>query len=168
MPKKKITKVTRKAEKSSSNKNALIAVIGIIFLIAVAVALSGFLFSTAPGQETIPRDQYDNYYQPPAGTPILTMIRPLSGEVIRSSTIGIRVNVTSFQLVDITANRPNVENQGHLTYLLDGSEIKKTVYKADSIANVPAGTHTVTVELRNNDNTPLSPPVSVSVTVTTE
>ncbi len=164
MPKKKIAKIARKAEKNSS-KNAIVAAVGIVFLVVVAVALSAFLF-TGTQQTTIPRDEYNNYYQPPAGTPTLAVLRPLSGEVIRSSTIGIKVNVTSFQLADISANRPNVENQGHITYILDGNEIKKTVYKDDSIANVQKGAHTITIELRNNDNTPLNPPVTASVTIT--
>ena len=131
-------------------------------ILAIAI-LSVLLIAGCSSQTSI--NDYNNSYKPPAGTPALDIIRPANGDTIDSSIIGIKVNVTSFQLVDIAADRQNVENQGHLLYILDGTREIKSVYKDYSMANVASGTHTLTVELRNNDNTPLYPAVKKSVTV---
>ena len=130
----------------------------------LSIAILSVLFVAGCASQTSIND-YNNSYKPPAGTPSLEIIRPANGDSIDSSIIGIKVNVTNFQLVDIAANRTNVENQGHIAYVLDGVREIKSVYKDYSMANVAAGTHTLTVELRNNDNTPLFPPVKKSVTV---
>ncbi|HLC68071.1 MAG TPA: hypothetical protein VJI12_04300 [archaeon] len=130
----------------------------------LAISILSVLFVAGCASQTSIND-YNNSYKPPAGTPSLEVIRPANGDSIDSSIIGIKVNVTNFQLVDIAANRTNVENQGHIAYVLDGVREIKSVYKDYSMANVAAGTHTLTVELRNNDNTPLFPPVKKSVTV---
>ena len=131
----------------------------------LSIAILSVLFVAGCASQTSIND-YNNSYKPPAGTPSLEIIRPANGDSIDSSIIGIKVNVTNFQLVDIAANRTNVENQGHIAYVLDGVREIKSVYKDYSMANVAAGIHTLTVELRNNDNTALYPVVKKSVTVT--
>jgi len=95
-------------------------------ILAIAI-LSVLLIAGCSSQTSI--NDYNNSYKPPAGTPALDIIRPANGDTIDSSIIGIKVNVTSFQLVDIAADRQNVENQGHLLYILDGTREIKSVYK---------------------------------------
>lgn len=106
-------------------------------------------------------------YLPPEGNPSVQILSPVNGDTIRSSIVGIRVNVTNFRLAGITANRPNRNNEGHIQYYLDGSE-KTTSSTSFVFSNVENGVHTITIELRNNDNTPLTPPVSTSVTFTVD
>ena len=132
-----------------------------VFLLAIL----SVLVVAGCSSQTISRNDYNNSYKPPAGTPSLEILRPLNGDAINSSIISIKINVTNFQLVDVAANRTNVENQGYVIYVLDEIRAVKSVYKDYSIANVAPGRHTLMVELRNNDNTPLSPPVKKSVTV---
>ena len=131
----------------------------------LAIAILSVLFIAGCASQQTSIADYNNSYKPPEGAPSLTILRPSNGDTISGSIISIKVNVTSFQLVDVVANRTNVENQGHLAYVLDGTREIKSVYKDYSMANVAGGTHTLTVELRNNDNTPIYPAVRKSVTV---
>jgi hypothetical protein len=132
---------------------------------AFILAIISVLFVAGCSSNTISVEDYNNSYKPPGGTPSLEILRPTHGSEINSSIISIKVNVTNFQLVDIAANRQNVENQGHIAYLLDGTREIKSIYKDYSMANVEPGQHTLTVELRNNDNTPLTPPVKQTIIV---
>jgi len=106
-------------------------------------------------------------YNPPAGNAIsLDILSPLEGAIINSSAVGIHVNVTNFQLVDIIANRPDMPNQGHIHYFLDDKE-QMSKFTSVSYSNIPAGTHVIRVELVNNDHTSLVPPVFRQITITT-
>jgi hypothetical protein len=140
----------------------------IVITLILLVAMMIIQYNVAPALTNQQENNSNNLYQPPEGTSAMRIIRPASGDTIRGSIIGIKINVTNFQLVDIAANRPNIHNQGHIVYTLDSSREIKSIYKDYSMANVPKGVHTLTVELRNNDNTPLIPPIvsSVQVTVT--
>lgn len=134
-------------------------------LIGLFAILSVALIAGCSSSNTVPISDYNNSYKPPAGTPSISIMRPSQGDVINSSIISIKVNVTNFQLVDIVANRQNVENQGHIAYVLDGTREIKSVYRDYSMANVDPGQHTLTAELRNNDNTALNPPVRQSIII---
>jgi hypothetical protein len=106
-------------------------------------------------------------YFPPNGTASLKIISPHDGDVINSTGVGIHANVTGFRLVDIMANRPNVQNEGHIDYFLD-DKVQKTKYTSTSFQSVPPGQHVIRAELRNNDDSPLVPAVTATVTITTQ
>ena len=116
---------------------------------------------------------------PAAAAPGLKIIQPASGLTLAAGSITVSVEVTNLSLM--APGGANAPGQGHLHYYLDVSPIPTApgqpavsaagTYKAVSIAtviwdNVPAGTHTFSVQLVNNDHTPLSPPVTAQVTVT--
>ena len=105
-------------------------------------------------------------YTPPEGNPSVEILSPGNGGLMEISSIGVKVNVTNFRLAGIVANKPNQQNEGHLHFYLDGGNEKMSSLEEATYVNIADGTHTITVELRNNDHSQLTPPVSASVTFT--
>lgn len=91
----------------------------------------------------------------------------------------ITVNVTAFKLVD-KIGQQNVPGEGHIIYYLDvpppTTPGKPALTAPGTYAigtgtsyqwpNVKDGGHVFYAQLVNNDNTPLSPPVTAKVTET--
>jgi hypothetical protein len=115
----------------------------------------------------------------PASTPVISIVQPEPNSyVVGTNEIKVVVEVSGFDLVDGTG-RPNAPRQGHINYFMDTEPptapgrpaTAKTGRYASSIAttytwtNVVEGVHTFSAELVNNDDTPLAPPVTVTVTV---
>lgn len=132
-------------------------------LIAAVALVAGCV--EEPGIPAIP-NQPGIDTNPQSGAPSLKIIYPANGDVIGLSAVGIRVNVANFRLKNIAANQANKPNEGHINYYLDGREQKSSLMTT-SFASVPPGEHIVRVELRNNDDSPLSPPVVASIAITT-
>ena len=109
----------------------------------------------------------------PAPTPSLLINSPLDGSIIHQiGNVAVTVSVSNFTVVD-KQGQPSFPGQGHLHYYLDVSapttpgqpavpasgswaHIAATSY---TFTNVPGGEHTISVQLVNNDHTPLVPPV---------
>ena len=114
----------------------------------------------------------------PAG-PTLTITAPTDGATLPPGNITVSVQVSNFQLVD-KLGQTNVAGQGHLHYFLDADApttpgqpavtapgtYAATATTSYTWPNVAAGSHKLSVELINNDHTPLASPVVKSVTVT--
>lgn len=103
-----------------------------------------------------------------AQTPTLTVNAPTDGAVIQGSEVTIEFGVSGFSLVPSTvplseagkrpeANRPG---EGHLHFLLDLQPVivweRAEPY---TLTDVAPGEHQLTVELVNNDHSPLAPPI---------
>ncbi len=157
--------IGRKTQPASSKKLPWSGILLVVVLILAAVGVQQFLSQNQNNE--IPIQDYNNSYRPPEGSPGLLIISPQSGEAFKSSTVSVRLNVTNFQLVDIVANRQNVENQGHLLFFIDGKE-QRSVYTVTSVANLEKGSHTLTIYLENNDKTHRSPLVYATVKFMTE
>lgn len=111
--------------------------------------------------------------------PMLKIDEPKEGATISTNMVSIKSNYTFFSVIAHIGNR-NVQGQGHLIYFKDitapttlGRQITNqtgtTVQSANSIynwTNLAPGRHKFSVELVNNNNTPLNPPVVATVTVT--
>ena len=112
-------------------------------------------------------------------TPAVELIEPAEGATVTGDSVTVGVDVTSFELVD-ALGAPNVPGQGHLHYFLDvepptepgvpavtepGTYVP-TINTTHTWQNVTPGTHTLSVELTNNNHTPLEPPATDTVTVT--
>jgi hypothetical protein len=109
--------------------------------------------------------------------PKITFLAP-PGNVYSIGDLTVSVIVTNFNVVD-KQGQPAVEGEGHLHYYLDvdvpttqgepavaePGTWTTTASKTYTFHNVGSGTHTVSVQLVNNDHTPLNPPVVVSKTV---
>jgi hypothetical protein len=115
----------------------------------------------------------------PAGPPAIEIVSPENGSVVPEGNVTVTVSVENFDL----ANKPgqaNVAGEGHIHYFLDalpptepgkpavtepGTYVPTTA-TTYTWENVGPGTHVLAVELVNNDHTPLTPPVTRTITVT--
>jgi hypothetical protein len=98
----------------------------------------------------------------------LVVTSPTAGQVIQSDTVRVEFELDDFTLVPSTvpldeagkrpdANRPG---EGHLHLMLDLQPL--VVWERNepyTFTDVPPGEHHLTIELVNNDHSPLSPPV---------
>jgi plastocyanin len=115
-------------------------------------------------------------------SPQITIISPQNVAVIPSRNIPVTVQVSNFNIVD-KQGKANVAGEGHVHFYLDVSPIpsdpSKPAIPADANAvwahvsgtsytftNVSLGMHTITVQLANNDHTPVIPLATASVMVT--
>ncbi len=111
--------------------------------------------------------------------PMVVLLCPCDGETLASGPVQVRIYLQNFSMVPSTG-QPNQANEGHAIYYLDVTAPLKAGSPATTAAgtyvvstetsytwpNVPAGQHTFTVQLVNNDSTPLLSPVAVRATVT--
>ena len=101
---------------------------------------------------------------PAVGTPTITIVSPKPGPTI-SHDLYVAVEVTNFTLVD-AHGQPNAPNEGHIQLFLNGVlHQEPRAYDLGFIVDMPDGNSTITARLVNNDDTPLNPNVSASVTV---
>ena len=118
---------------------------------------------------------------PPAAEANVTIIEPMEGASIPTGNVTVSVNVTNFTLVEPTG-QPNAPGEGHLHYYLDApiptNESEPAIPPTGGYVvsanlthtweNVTPGEHNLSVQLVNNDHTPLSPLVFETVNVTVE
>ena len=116
-----------------------------------------------------------------ATIPAIKFVEPTNNASLPAGDINVSVEVTNFKLTD-KLGQPNVAGEGHIHYFLDVAApttpgqpavTAPGTYAATASTtytwhNVPAGTHTLSVELVNNDHTPLTPSVVQTITVTTD
>lgn len=96
--------------------------------------------------------------------PFLSIASPKDGETVKSIEVTVKVKVENFQLKP--AGGDVKKGEGHLHYYLDLQELRSPKTEV-TFANVTAGSHTIRVELHNNDHSMLSPAVIRSVNITT-
>ena len=119
---------------------------------------------------------------PPTTTtaaPTIKITSPSSGVIPVAGNVTVTVQVTNFNVVD-KQGQANVPGEGHIHYYLDvdapttpgqpaiptsgtWAHVASTSY---TFTNVTGGPHKISVELINNDHTPLVPPVVDTVNVT--
>ncbi len=107
-----------------------------------------------------------------APTPGVLILDPVQNAVIRNGTPAVvSFAVVNFNMTDPGAvgQAPTVLNQGHIHVIVDGI-YNQLVSRVETVfIPLPAGQHTVKLQLVNNNHTPLSPTdVSASVTFTVE
>ena len=111
--------------------------------------------------------------------PYAVLLTPSEGSTISAGDIEVRVFLQNFTITE-NSGVPNKPNTGHVIYYLD-VDAPLTYGTAATTAtgtyaiststsfiwkNVLIGEHTFTVQLVNNDNTPLLPPTAVRANVT--
>ncbi|MDD1677183.1 MAG: PQQ-dependent sugar dehydrogenase, partial [Methanomicrobiales archaeon] len=116
---------------------------------------------------------------PPAAVPAITISSPADGATLPAGNVTVTVSVTGLTIVDKLGGA-NVAGEGHIHYFLDATppteQGKPAVTAPGTYAattatsytwrNVTSGTHTLGVELVQNDHTPLATPVWKLITVT--
>jgi len=110
--------------------------------------------------------------------PRITIVSPQNRSVVPVGDVTITVDVANFNLVE-KLSQANVPGEGHIHYFMDvdapTTPGQPAVTEAGTYAataatsytwhDVAAGTHTFSVELVNNDHTPLITPVVVKITI---
>ncbi len=115
----------------------------------------------------------------PAPVPVLSIVSPSNGATVPAGDVTVTIKVNNFNIVD-KQGQPSVSGEGHVHFYLDvpapttpgqpaipasgvWAHVSGTTY---TFTNVAQGTHTITVQLVNNDHTPLLPLVTAQVTIT--
>jgi|WetSurMetagenome_2_1015567.scaffolds.fasta_scaffold11840_3 hypothetical protein len=116
---------------------------------------------------------------PEPGAPKAVILSPRENVILAPGTIPISVEVNNFVRVENTGQNP-AAGEGHILYFLDveaptnpgdpATTVTGTYIASAATSytwtDVPEGTHTFTIELVNDDDTPLSPAVIATVTIT--
>jgi outer membrane protein assembly factor BamB len=111
--------------------------------------------------------------------PAVKIASPTDRSNLPAGDVTVQPEVTNFNLVD-KIGQPNAPGEGHLVYYLDMTPPSNpgqsavpssgtyfaTAANNYTFKNVAAGSHTIAVQLVNNDNTALTPPVTATVNVT--
>ncbi len=114
-----------------------------------------------------------------SGMPMITIISPQEGATVPSGNVTVMVNVTGFNLVNMLG-AANVAGEGHIHYYMDvpvpETPTKPAITSPGTYAptantsfiwiDVKPGLHNFSVQLVNNDHTPLIPLVYNTVNVT--
>ena len=126
-------------------------------------------------------DDEDNEEGGAEGQPGVEITAPDPGDTPDGS-VTVEVDVSSFDVVD-KLGEPAQEGEGHVHFYLDVAQIPTTpgqpavtaegTYHAEATTShtwedLTPGEHTFSVQLVNNDHTPLDPPVTAQVKVTVE
>jgi Family of unknown function (DUF6130) len=94
----------------------------------------------------------------PSSTAELAVVSPENGEVVRGSTVELRVELDGARLVPQTTT-DIAPDEGHLHVLLDDELVSMTEGKEQQIPDVAAGSHRLTVEFVASDHAPFDPRV---------
>jgi hypothetical protein len=171
---------------------SLIIVTGLVCVIAGCTSVPP---AAGPGTVTptsTPAPVFTTVATTPAGTvlpvasvpvtsgplPSISVDSPSAGAILPSGPIGISVVVKNFSLVGPTG-QANAPGTGHIRYFIDtipppspgavpapSGNYFDTSQKSYTWNNVNPGVHTFSVELLNNDNTPLPTPAIATVHLT--
>jgi hypothetical protein len=94
----------------------------------------------------------------PSSSAELAVVSPENGEVVRGSTVSLRVDLEGARLVPQTTT-DIAPDEGHLHVLLDDELISMTEGAEQEIPDVAAGMHRLTVEFVASDHAPFDPRV---------
>ena len=111
---------------------------------------------------------------PPAGAqtvPSIRVVSPRTGTTVSGNQMVVEVRVQNFSLNPVAIGKPAAPGEGHWYIYVDG---KFAGLSADEVVSIPndtypalaAGKHTIRVELRNNDHTPVADAESSEIQVT--
>ena len=111
--------------------------------------------------------------------PTVTIVSPANGSNVAPGDLTVTIKVDNFNVVD-KQGQANVPGEGHVHFYLDvpapttpgqptippsgvWAHVSGTTY---TFTNVTPGTHTIAVQLVNNDHSPVIPIVTAQVTIT--
>ncbi|MBI3954031.1 MAG: hypothetical protein HY330_05910 [Chloroflexi bacterium] len=128
-------------------------------------------YCPVPGHENAGMGGMLRVAGPSTGAAALKVRAPRADRPItsRGATTGVAVGVEVIGFELDKANLGSSTNKagtGHWHVLLDGQYVSATADLYAILQNVAVGSHTVKVELHNNDHSPVSPAVEGSVTFT--
>jgi len=102
---------------------------------------------------------------PPAPKPAFSILEPVSGDVVltEGDAADVTVSLSSSNFVIKTSGSPNKAGEGHFRMKVDDGTYVEVEAKTYTFQSVAIGTHTIAVEIVNNDNTPYSPGIAKTV-----
>ena len=156
-------------------------VAGILIIISISVLLAGCTSGNPYGGGSTTPTPVPTTTQVQPGEPMITIVSPQDMATLPAGNITVTVKVSNFTIVD-KQGQANVAGEGHVHYYLDVSPLpsdpSKPAIPANANAtwahvastsytfmNVTPGVHTVSVQLANNDHTPVIPLATASVMV---
>lgn len=97
------------------------------------------------------------------GSPTLEILKPKDGAIVKAGSVEVGIAVSNLKLVPFGG--PRRKGQGHVHYRLDGVQAvsPSSFYVFEGVSR---GSHTLEVELVQNDHSPLEPPVRQQVGLT--
>lgn len=104
--------------------------------------------------------------QAQAKTPSLLITSPRNGSTVTGAEVQIKFKVANFKLDSKSIGRVNKAGAGHILVSVNGVETTRTASTSIKVAGFGPGESSVTAELVNNDRSPLSPPVQVTLAFT--
>jgi hypothetical protein len=81
------------------------------------------------------------------------------------AAFSLTVNPENFTLDPAAMGKTNEPGHGHYAVLVDGVELTKSAASSAAISGLTTGPHVIEVQLQNNDNTPVDPPVYTAIHV---
>ncbi|MBI3930705.1 MAG: hypothetical protein HY325_01635, partial [Chloroflexi bacterium] len=138
--------------------------LAVFLLIAALVAVAGLTACTSAPEPTPP--------------PTVTINSPQDGVELPAGDVTVSISVSNFNIVP-KLGQSSAAGEGHIHYYLDAEPpvtpgqpavsapgtYAATPATSHTWENVKAGAHTFSVQLVNNNHTPLEPPVVAQVTV---
>ncbi|MBI4301928.1 MAG: DUF4399 domain-containing protein [Chloroflexi bacterium] len=113
------------------------------------------------------------------GKPSIEITAPKEGSSVSAGDVKVSIKLSNFKFGQVGG--PNYQGEGHVHFYLDVDPVPTTSGKPAVSAegtyhaiaessytwpNVKPGTHTLAVQLVNNDHTPLDPAIVTKVTIT--
>lgn len=107
---------------------------------------------------------------PPPKTPTISITAPTEGQVmvIPEDTTEVTLTLNTQNLVLKPPGGAAKKGEGHFRVTVDSATPVTVTTKTYLISSLGVGTHTIKVELLNNDRTVYSPAISKEVTITIE
>jgi len=139
----------------------------ILMLVLVSVILSGCMLFQAEENIT---ENVTPPPPPPVVKPSFTITSPLSGELLMvpADSPDVTITMSTENLVLASPGGAAKNGEGHFKITVDGGESTTSASKMYVVSGLSFGTHTVEVELLNNDGTSYSPRIAKDVTFTLE
>lgn len=144
----------------------------VLKLILITMVLGGFLLSGCLGGETPPVNETNQTIAPPVvvKTPVISITAPTNGQVltIQGDSMDIELVLSAQNLVLKQPGGAAKKGEGYFKITIDGANAATVTSKTFKMPALAVGTHTVKVELMNNDRTPYSPPIKKEVSFSIE
>lgn len=140
-------------------RGALVAV-SVVFVLTMSACGSGGSSSStsASPSSATPTVSADR----PASPAKLSIISPKNGQVVRGSTVEMKVSLKDAKIVPATST-DIVPDEGHLHVILDDQLISMTGDTSQLLANLTPGQHLLKVEFVASDHAPFDPRVIAAV-----
>jgi hypothetical protein len=99
-------------------------------------------------------------------TPSISIVKPMEGAYFYSDMLHLEVAIDNFMMNTSAVGGNNTIGEGHWHLYLNGNLMGPETDLMVELSGLPAGTHQLRVELRNNDHSPLMPVFMDMVTFT--